>query len=203
LGQVLREAEGLLEIVASSALICASVGDVRSRRIPILAGYGMLVIGLVLLLLNALWLETVFYLAAIWGSRGGIWRLPILISALVLLAQGRLDTVPFVLGTLYVLTIFELGWFGGGDAQLALGLIAIGRDWIILGYLFGGTILLGLSMVFITRGLRGGAKRLWWVLRHMHAPDDQALRIPWGMMATLAGLFYIWVCPGLIIGDGL
>ena len=189
----------MLAILASSTLIWAALGDVRSRHIPIIAGYGMLAVGLAVLLINELWLETVFYIAAIWGSRGGIWRLPILISGVALFAQG-FESLPFVIGTLYVLAIFELGWFGGGDAQLALGLMAIGRDWWIVGYLFGGTILLGLFMVFLTRGLRGGAKRLWWVLMHMDAPDDQALKVPWGILATFAGLLYIWVFPGLMMG---
>jgi len=78
---------------------------------------------------------------------GGIWRVPILLLGAALLAKG-LESLLFVIGTLYALTIFEMGWFGGGYAQLALGLMAIGRDWWIVGYLFGGTILLGLSLVF-------------------------------------------------------
>jgi len=187
----------VLSILATAALVWAAVRDVRSNLIPHIAGLGVLAIGLGYLLLNSLWLESAFYLSAIWGSRGGMWRLPILMLAVLLLAKG-LESIPFVIGVLYVLAIFEMGWFGGGDSQLAFGLVAIGRDWWILAYLFGGTILVGLFVMFLTRGFRGGIKRFYWVMRHLNSPDSEAIRFPWAILASLSGLTYFWVFPGLM-----
>jgi len=189
--------EHVLAVLASGALVWAAVRDVQSKLIPQLSGFSILTIGLGYLILNAAWLEIVFYLAAIWGSRGGVWRLPILVLAILLLAQD-VGKAPFVIGILYVLAIFKLGWFGGGDAQLAIDLMAIGRDWWILGYLFGGTILVGLTVIFLRRGFGGGFKRFWWVLRNLNSPDREAIRFPWAIIASLGGLAYIWVFPGLM-----
>jgi len=158
--------EHFLAVLATVALVWAAVRDVRTNLIPCIAGFGILAIGLGYLLLNTLCLESAFFLAAIWGSRGGVWRLPVLILAFLLLAKG-VESTPFVIGILYVMAIFELGWFGGGDSQLAFGLVALGRDWWILAYLFGGTILVGLTEIFLRRGFGGGFKRFWWVLRNL------------------------------------
>jgi len=189
--------EHILAVLTSAALVWAAVRDVQTRFIPRIAGYGVLAIGLGYLLLNELWLESAFFLAAIWGSRGGVWRVPILVLA-VLLSSNDLGSLPFVVGILYVLAIFDLGWFGGGDAQLAFGLVALGRDWWILVYLFGGTILLGFAVMFRGRGLGGGLRRFRWVLRHLNAPDDEAIKFPWAVLASAGGLAYIWVFPGLM-----
>jgi hypothetical protein len=187
----------VLSILATGALVWAAVRDIRSNLIPHIAGLGVLAIGLGYLLLNGLWLEGAFYLSAIWGSRGGVWRLPVLMLAVLLLAQG-LESIPFVIGVLYVLTIFEMGWFGGGDSQLAFGLVAIGRDCWILVYIFGGTILFGLAAMFLRGGLGGGLERFRWVLRNWNSPDDEAIKFPWAVMASVGGLAYIWLFPGLM-----
>jgi hypothetical protein len=189
--------EPFFAILTSAALVWAAVRDVQNRLIPRMAGFGVLAIGLGYLILNSLWLESAFFLAAIWGSRGGVWRLPVLVLAVLLLANDP-GLLPYVLGMLYVQAIFDLGWFGGGDAQIAFGLIALGKDWWILVYLFGSTILLGLTLVFQERGFGGGLGRLRWVLKHMNAPDKEAIKIPWAVLASTGGLAYIWVFPGLM-----
>ncbi len=186
-----------LALIMSGAIIWAAVSDVRSRLIPRAAGFGVLALGLLYLLLGGFYLEGAFYLAAIWGSRGGLWRIAVLALGVMVWAQSP-AMISFVLGILYVLTIFGLGWFGGGDAQLAFGLLAMARDGWILAYLFGGTIVLGLSMMLLRRGPKGGIQRLWWVLRHLHSPDAEAIRFPWAVLASLAGLAYIWVFPGAV-----
>ena len=86
-----------------------------------------------------------------------MWRLPVFVLALLLLSND-LGSLPFFIGILYILAIFEVGWFGGGDPQLAFGLVALGRDWWILAYLFGGTILYGFAVMFRRHGFGGGLK---------------------------------------------
>jgi len=189
--------EHVLAVLTSAALVWAAIRDIQTRFIPRIAGFGVLAIGLGYLILNALWLESAFFLAAIWGSRGGVWGIPFLLLAVLLLASDQ-GSLPYVLGILYVLAIFDLGWFGGGDAQLAFGLVAIGRDWWILAYLFGATILLGLAVILQRHGLGDGLERFWWVLRNMNSPDKEAIKFPWAVLASAGGLAYIWVFPGLI-----
>ncbi len=51
-----------------------------------------------------------------------MWRLLVFVLALLLLSSD-LVSLPFVIGILYILAIFESGGFGGGDAQLAFDLV--------------------------------------------------------------------------------
>ena len=90
----------------------------------------------------------------------------------LLLLSNDLVSLPFVIRILYILANFEFGWFRGGDAHLAFGLVAMGRDWWILAYLFGGTILLGFAGMFRSHGFGGGPERSWWVFRNLNIPDE-------------------------------
>lgn len=80
-----------------------------------------------------------------------------------------------------MLSIFDLGWFGGRDSQLAFDLVALGRDWWILTYLFGGTILLGFAVIFRMRGLGGVLRRVCWVLGNLNSPDKEAINFLGGL----------------------
>ncbi len=187
-------------MLASGALAFAASHDWKTRRVPTAVGFGMLGIGLGFLVLGKDWLGAGFYLAAIWGSRGGFWRVPIIVLGIWMVGEGGLASVPLALGVLYTLAIFWLGWFGGGDAQLALGLLALGSDWWILGYLFGGTILLAIVLVVKRRGLGGAGKRMMHVLRNMSSPDAEAIRVPWAAIAAAGGILHIWIWPGSMWG---
>ena len=193
----------VLYILASLALGWATLSDIRTRKIPFVAGIGLLLIGLFFLIKERMWLEALFFAVVVWGSRGGIWYLLIAAVAIIVLVNNPVS-LPFVLGMLFVLFIFVMGWFGGGDSQVAFGLIAIARDWWMVGYLFGGTIVVAIVLSIVKRGgIKDAAERLWWVSRHMkEAPDEEALRTPWAVLASAAGLIYIWLWPGVVCGGG-
>jgi Flp pilus assembly protein protease CpaA len=188
----------VLYVLTSLALIWAATGDIRNRKIPKPAGFGLLVIGLVFLLIHKMWLEAIFYLAAIWGSRGGWWRILYILLAIILVYRD-LDSLPLVVGILYVLGMFELGWFGGGDAQIAFGLVAIAADWWIVIYLLiGANILVIVLSIIRERSVVGAVKRIWWAVKN--PPDERALKTPWVVFAAAVGLIYLWIWPGLSAG---
>ncbi len=201
--EIVKEVTTVSYILASLALGWATLSDIRTRKIPFVTGIGLLLIGLFFLIKEGLWLEALFFAVVIWGSRGGIWYLLIAALAIIVLVNNPVSP-PFVLGMLFVLFIFARGWFGGGDSQVAFGLIAIARDWWMVGYLFGGTIIVAIVLSVLKRdGIKGAAERLWWVSRHMkEAPDEEALRTPWAVLASAAGLIYIWLWPGVVFGGG-
>lgn len=127
--------ERILAVLTTVTLVWAVVKDVWTHLIHRVAGFGVLAVGLGYVFLNTLWLESAFFLAAILGSQGGGWRLPILVLA-VLLLSNDLGSLPYVIGILYVLAIFEFGWFGGGDAQLAYRLGGFGEELVDSGLPF-------------------------------------------------------------------
>ena len=106
-----------------------------------------------------LWLSAAYYVVAIWCTRDGVWRIVLAVASLALVGVGGEAAVPLVLGALFVSLTFWMKWFGGGDAQLALGLIPIGHDWAVLAFVFGLTLLAGLVLTISGRGVWSAASR--------------------------------------------
>jgi len=181
-------------VLGTALLAWAVAADARTRKVPMLAGLGMLGLGLAVLLREG-WIGAAYYLVAIWCTRGGIWRFVLGAASVVMLLLYTWEAAPFVLGVLFVSTLFWMKWFGGGDAQLAIGLIGIGHDWVVLGLLFGLTILVGVALIIVRQGgVVQGAKRMAWVARHLgEEADAQAIRTPWAVVAAVAGVSYLWL----------
>ena len=181
-------------VLGTALLAWAAAADARTRKVPMLAGLGMLGLGLAVLLREG-WIGAAYYLVAIWCTRGGIWRFVLGAASVVMLLLYTWEAAPFVLGVLFVSTLFWMKWFGGGDAQLAIGLIGIGHDWVVLGLLFGLTIVVGVALMIIRQGgVVEGAKRLAWVAGHLGAQADaEAIHTPWGIVAAVAGVTYLWL----------
>lgn len=120
-----------------------------------------------------------------------------MVFAIPLFLQGS-EMIALAVGLLFVLAIFEKGWLGGGDAQLAFGLIALARDWLMIMYLLGGTILLAAIMVTRDRGFQGAVKRLRWVITNLDSPYEEAIRIPWALIAAVGAIVHFWLFPGVM-----
>ena len=160
----------------------------------------MLGLGLVSLVRESWSIGALYYLLAIWCTRGGIWWFVLGAASVGMLGLYMWEAVPFVLGVAFVSTLFWMKWFGGGDAQLAIGLIGVGHDWVMLTLLFGLTILLGVFLTVVRQGgVVQGAKRMAWVARHLGGEaDEQAIRTPWAVVAAIAGVSYLWLW-GLVL----
>ncbi len=186
--------------LVSAALVWAALSDWKTLRIPRVAGWGVLAAGLVSLLAHGLWLEALLLFGVVLASsfRGTGPFLIVLILGGVLLANHP-ASLPLVVGLAYVFLAFRLGWLGGGDAQLALGLLAIARDWWMPALLFGVYGLLSLGVVLARRGPAGAVRRLVWVGRHLDQAeiDTEAVRVPWAVVAGICGLGYLWLLPVL------
>jgi Flp pilus assembly protein protease CpaA len=185
-----------IAILVTLLLIWAAYVDLKTRLIPKGAGYGLLLIGLLVLLWNQLWVEAAYYVLAIWCTSGGIWRLVlILASAVTIFIRGE-ASIPLVLGILSVSAAFWARRFGGGDAQLAIGLIGVGHDWPILLFLLGATSVIGVIVVFHRLGFIAGINRFIVVFqKFLEKPDEDAVQSPWGGIALIAGTLYLWVWP--------
>lgn len=187
-------------IIASAGtvlLIWGAMGDIQNRTIPVPVGFGMLVLGLAVLIKDSWWIPyfAIYFLFAIWCTRGGIWKYLLIAASLGMLIAFGWEAAPLVAGIVFVAFLFWQKWFGGGDAQLAMGLMGIGQDWIVLAMLFGTTIIAGITETMIRRGgVVEGAKRLAWVAGQLGAePDDEAIRTPWGVIAAIVGVIYLWI----------
>jgi hypothetical protein len=182
-------------IAGTGLLAWAAVADARRRKIPIVAGFGMLLLGLAVLVEASLYTWAAYYLLAIWCTRGGAWRYVLVGASLLMVFEYTWEGLPLVVGVLFVASLFWMKWIGGGDAQLATGLIGIGHDWNVLGMVFGLTIVVGVLLTIVRRGgVVEGTKRLAWIARHLgESPDEQAIRTPWGIVAAIAGVSYLWL----------
>ena len=193
----------VISCLTTVLLIWAARFDYMTRKIPRGAGFSLLAIGLFVLLWKQLWIEALYYVIAIWCTSGGIWALVLIMASLATVFAHGESSIPLVLGIVLVSVFFWVHWFGGGDAQLAIGLIGIGHDWTVLALLAGATIFLMILLVFRRHGIMGGLKRLQHVFLNLGArPDVYAIRTPWAVIALVAGILYLWLWP-LFIGGGL
>ncbi len=187
-------------LALSSLLVFAAVSDVRSRRIPLPVGLGLLCSSLVLILRQGHFIEAGFLVLAVIGSRGGWWSLLVWVAAIVMTANlGQEGSLPMVVGLMAFYVLFKLRWIGGGDAQVGYALVAFARDWTILYYLAGILVPVGLFLVFRRYGFLKAFSRLWTVTRSLFKAspaDPEAIRTPWALWAAIGGLAYIFIFPG-------
>jgi Flp pilus assembly protein protease CpaA len=181
--------------LGTAALAWAAGADVKTREIPAPAGFGMLGLGVLVLLLEKWYVGAAYFVLAIWCTRGKGWQYLLLVGSAVMLWAYQWQAAPLVVGVLLVTMIFRMKWFGGGDAQLAMGLVGVGHDWLVMGLVFGLTILVGIVTVIVRRGsVTEGARRLLWVARNLNAqPDSDAIRTPWAVVAAIGGVAYLWL----------
>ena len=183
--------------LGTALLVWAAIVDSRIRKIPVAAGFGMLGLGLAVLV-KGRWnipFWVMYYLFAIWCTRGGVWQIVLVVASIGMLWAFEWEAAPLVLGITFVSFLFWRNWFGGGDSQLAFGLIGIGQDWLVLALLFGLTIVFGVGLTIIHHGgIRQGVQRLAYVAQRLgEEPDSEAIRTPWGIVAAVAGASYLWL----------
>ena len=187
----------IIAALGTALLVWAAIVDSRTRKIPVAAGFGMLGLGLAVLVRDdgviPFW--AMYYLLAIWCTRGGVWQIVLVVASIGMLWAFEWEAAPLVLGITFVSLLFWRNWFGGGDSQLAFGMIGIGHDWLVLALLFGLTIVFGVGLTIIHRGgIQQGVQRLASVVRRLgESPDSEAIRTPWGIVAAIAGVSYLWL----------
>jgi hypothetical protein len=162
----------------------------------------MLLLAIAIMAIQGAWFEIIFFVIAVIGTRGGFWQLLTILAAIGLAVFRGPDAVfPFLVGILFVDVAFLLRWFGGGDTQVAFAMIAISRDWEMLGLLAVATIIAWLFLSLRKGNVRHLAKRTAYVAKHLSSPvedDPDSIRSPWVVTASFAGLFYIFIYPGVI-----
>lgn len=193
-----------LKLIISGLLIYAAVEDIRKRKVPYVAGIGILLFGGFSLIWNQHWLLGVFYLVAVMGSRGGLWGLAAMVIALTTLAVPGLlaEAYPFIMAIFFIIMMFRFKVFGQGDAVLAFGLLAIAYEdklWMPLALL--GTSILGIIPLFWKRTPREILDRATMILKNFGRieEDKEAVKFPWAVIAVTIGLVYLWVVSGEIL----
>ena len=190
----------VMYMVLSSLLVYSAYSDYRTRRIPFGVGLGLLLTAAVILVIEKMYWEALFLVVAVIGSRGGMWSLLVYLSAMLLFgAKGETAALPMVVGILLFNFMFSMRWIGGGDAQVAFALIAVGHEWMMLYLVLGFAVVAGLVMVFRKYDLKGGLSRLWVVTRRLNKSsekDENAIRSPWIIWAAIGGMCYLYLIPG-------
>jgi len=189
--------------IASGLVLAAAFFDWRTRRIPILIGYGMILLAFLFLLVQNLWWSAAFLALVVYGSRSPSAMLPSVIIWIAMAQSGQSN--PALVAGLYLATLLLwLGWFQGGDTQIAYALLALAGDWWIFAYLFGGTILFGLLLIIAKYGAGGAFGRFRHVAGALnHGKNDAAaIRLPWAVLAAVFAWTYFWLLPGVALQRG-
>ncbi len=201
MNQALNQA---LKLIISGLLIYAAVIDLKKRIVPFVAGIGILLIGAVTLFWEQHWLLGVFYLVAVMGSRGGLWGLAAVAAALTTLAVTGLaaEAYPFILAIFFIITMFRFGVFGQGDAVLAFGLLAIAyKDGLWMPLALLSTSLIGIIPLVWKRSPKEILDRATHIMKNFGSieKDEEAVKIPWAVIAAVLGLVYLWLVRGAIL----
>jgi hypothetical protein len=95
-----------IDVAGTGRLVWGAVADTRWRKTPVLAGIGLLGLGLVVLLVEGRCLWAANYLVAVWRTRGGTWRYVLAVTSLALLVIEGWEVLPSVAGVLLVAALF-------------------------------------------------------------------------------------------------
>jgi len=194
----------VLKVTISLLLVYAAVMDVRKREVPYVAGIGLMLFGGFTLIWNQHWILVAFYIAAVLGSRGGIFGLlPVIIALVSFGVTGLMgEAYPFILAILFVITMFQFKAIGSGDAVLAFGLLAIAYEsklWMPLVLL--GSSLIGVVPLLWKRSPKEIFERTKKILTNFRKieEDEEAVLFPWAVIAAVIGLVYVWLVRGEIL----
>lgn len=195
--------EVLMLILTSMLLIWAAIADLRTRRIPRIASYLILLLAIAWLFAHEQWWEAVFLgLVVIRPAKKPLLYLAELSGFLLMVMRSfSLETIFFVVAILVVQLLFDNRILGGGDAQVATAVIAIIPEW----RLFVLLTLVYVAIVIILSvkrfGFRGWMARLKQLLSRHRKPietDTEKIQTPWVVIVAACTLIYIWVYPGLL-----
>ncbi|MBA3075033.1 MAG: hypothetical protein FP831_15625 [Anaerolineae bacterium] len=119
---------------------------------------------------------------------------------LLILRGFETSTIFFILGVVVVRFMMGRKWLGGGDAQVAVAMIAITRAPEFLLFLAVVTILVWMIISIKHFGFKGWLIRTRFVAKNLGRPvesDNERLRSPWVVTLAMCSLVYIWFVPGL------
>jgi hypothetical protein len=196
----------LVYIIVSVLLVWSAFSDWKTRLIPRIAGMSLLVIGLCFLLFHHDWVAAGYYVLVVvfsgTKSNNRLAQIFIVFVTFLSLLDPTTDN-SFIIGFLFTIFMFQAGIFGGGDAKIALALLAISRDWTMFNFIYFPNVILAIILIVKTYGIIGIPRRFITVLSNIKTKnnpseqDYEAIWFPWAIIAAPAGVIYIWMFPGI------
>ena len=192
----------IVSCIAVLILLCISgVFDIKHRRIPRFCSYGLLLISFLMLIMEREYMLAAYFIFSILATGLKWLRIPMLVWAVIVLANIGENAAPLVFGLAAADMLFTLRIIGGGDAQLLYALFASGhQDWKMAAAVSAVTLIAGTAAVIRVYGLQKAGKRILTAASNMRSGkienDTARIRIPFAALLPASFLLHLFVSFG-------
>ena len=189
----------IVSCIAVLILLCISgVFDIKHRRIPRFCSYGLLLISFLMLIMEREYMLAAYFIFSILATGLKWLRIPMLVWAVIVLANVGENAAPLVFGLAAADMLFSLRIIGGGDAQMLFALLGFGyQDWKMAASVSMITLIVGTAAVIRASGLKNAGKRILTAASNMRSGnienDTARLRIPFAALLPASFLLYLFV----------
>ena len=185
-------------VVFFMMLIISAVSDVRTRRIPKICSYGLLLISLLRLVYDRQYVLAVYFALSVFATGSKSLKLFLYIGAAVIFANKGETSFPLIFGLAGADLLFTLKVIGGGDAQLLFSMLGFGyKSWKMAASFSAVTIIAGFVIIlFPVRSINlkeriTSIKESW--KTGTIASDHNRIRIPFAVLLPLSFMLYSFV----------
>ncbi|MBQ6342588.1 MAG: hypothetical protein IJI41_05650 [Anaerolineaceae bacterium] len=179
-------------------LLCSAIADIKTRRIPKLFSYTLLVFPFLQFFYDKQYLLAVFYVLSIIATGNKKIKLILYTAAVVIFANSGSASLPLIFGTAAADLLFSLRFIGGGDAQLLFALLGAGyKDWNMVVSIVLVILAAGIAATVYSTGLKNIGKRIVEIgvnlKRGTVESDVNRLKIPFAAFLPFAFLLSAFV----------
>ena len=181
-----------------AALVISGISDFRTRRIPRICSYGLLLFSLFLLIYRKEYILSVYFVLAVLSAGNKKMKPILFVMAVIAFSNEGERAFPMVFSLSAVDFLFSMKLIGGGDAQLLFSMLSFGYSgWAMAISIAAIVMIVGTASVIHAFGLKGTISRLKTVSSSMKngtvRSDRNRLKIPLGSLLPLAFLLYFFV----------
>ena len=179
-------------------LIISAVSDVRTRRIPKICSYGLLLISLLRLVYNRQYVLATYFALSVFATGSKSLKLFLYIGAAVIFANKGEVAFPLIFGLAAADLFFTLKIIGGGDAQLLFSMLGFGyKSWKMSASVSAVTLIVGLIVILYSHESIDLKERIISIKNSWKTgtieSDRSRIRIPFAVVLPMSFMLYSFV----------
>lgn len=190
--------QAAFSVVFFMMLIISAVSDVRTRRIPKICSYGLLLISLLRLVYDRQYVLAVYFALSVFATGSKSLKLFLYIGAAAIFANKGETSFPLIFGLAAVDLLFTLKIIGGGDAQLLFSMLGFGyQSWKMSASVSAVTIITGFVVILFSGRTINSKERITSIKDSWKTgtitSDHNRIRIPFAVLLPLSFMLYSFV----------
>ena len=185
-------------IVFFILLLISAVSDVKSRRIPKVCSYGLLLISLLRLIYDRQYFLAAYFALSVLATGSRSLKLLLYIGATAIFANKGESAFPLIFGLAAADLLFTLRIIGGGDAQLLFSMLGFGyKSWKMAASVSAMTLITGFVVILFSYGSINLKERITSIKNSWKTgtitSDHNRIRTPFAALLPFSFLLYSFV----------